>query len=71
MEARKILMEDAMKRGDQKALMEIPMEDEDMFHERWMRHVEEVSRPRQPIHSRTGPPDDVRKKLREKRKKKI
>jgi len=39
-EARKKLIEDAMKRGDQKALMEIPMEDSETFLKRWMDHVE-------------------------------
>ena len=39
-EARKILIEDAMKRGDQKALMEIPMEDHNTFLKRWRDHIE-------------------------------
>ena len=42
-EARRILIEDAMKRGDQKALMEIPMEDHDTFLKRWMDHIEHHS----------------------------
>ena len=67
-EARRILIEDAMKRGDRAALMAIPMEDADTFHARWMRHIQEQSQ-RPPARSRTGPPEETRKKLREKRKK--
>ena len=62
-EARKILMEDAMKRRDQKAIMAIPLEDTAALHERWVRFTASVS-------SRAGPSDNVRKALREKRKKK-
>jgi len=62
-EARKILMEDAMKRKDQKAIMAIPLEDTAALHERWVRFTARAV-------SRAGPADDVRKALREKRKKK-
>ena len=66
-EARKILMDDAMKRGDQQALMEIPLEDAATFYQRWLRwtdnlHVRNNS-------SRNGPSNEKRKALREKRKK--
>ena len=62
-EARKILMEDAMKRKDQKAIMAIPLEDTAALHERWVRFTARAG-------PRAGPADDVRKALREKRKKK-
>jgi len=62
-EARKILMEDAMKRKDQKAIMAIPLEDTAALHERWVKFTSRVG-------PRAGPADNVRKALREKRKKK-
>jgi len=62
-EARKILMEDAMKRKDQKAIMAIPLEDTATLHDRWVKFTSRVG-------PRAGPADDVRKALREKRKKK-
>ena len=62
-EARKILMEDAMKRKDQKAIMPIPLEDTAALYERWIRFTSRAG-------SRAGPTEDVRKTLREKRKKK-
>lgn len=68
-EARRILMEDAMKRGDQEAIMTIPLEDTPTFHARWMRHLEEQER--EYLASRhKGPSSDTRKALRGKRKKK-
>ena len=66
-EARKILMEDAMKRGDQQALMEIPLEDAATFYQRWLRWSENLrERNNSP---RSGPSDEKRRALREKRKK--
>ena len=66
-EARKILMEDAMKRGDQQALLEIPLEDAATFYQRWLRWTESI---REKNNSpRSGPSNEKRKALREKRKK--
>ena len=66
-EARKILMEDAMKRGDQQALMEIPLEDSAAFYQRWLRWSEDL---RETHNSpRSGHSNEKRKALREKRKK--
>ena len=67
-EARKILIEDAMKRNDQTALLAIPKEDSDTLHDRWLRYTARVER--EAIQSRYGPPPETRKALREKRKKK-
>ena len=70
-EARRILMEEAMKQGDQESLMAIPMEDSDTFHARWDRYIGELKAKRiNDIASRDVPSDDTRKRLREKRKKK-
>ena len=67
-EARKILMDDAMKRGDQQALMEIPLEDAAAFFQRWLRWNENL---RETLNSpRSGPSNEKRRALREKRKKK-
>ena len=63
-EARKILIEDALRRHDQKALLEIQREDSDAFEARWI--LSEYGAPLKP----PGPSNEVRKKLREKRKKK-
>ncbi len=66
-EARRILIEDAMKRGDQASLMAIPREDTIEVHARWMRYLKRVE---------SGPPlqkgisSETRKNLRAKRKKK-
>ena len=69
-EARKILIERAMKAGDMKTVMEIQMEDLPTFHARWMRHLEEQDRQYAMKKSgQTSPSNDTRKKLREKRKK--
>ena len=66
-EARKILMDDAMKRGDQQALMEIPLEDSAAFYQRWLRWSENLrERNSSP---RSGPSNEKRRALREKRKK--
>ena len=66
-EARKILMEDAMKRGDQQTLMEIPLEDAATFYQRWIRWTESLrERNNSP---RSGPSNERRRALREKRKK--
>lgn len=43
-EGRRFLIEDAMRRGDQQALMEIPLEDSETFRERWMRRMDELER---------------------------
>ena len=40
-EVRKKLIEDAMRRGDQKALMTIPLEDPWQLRERWLRYIRE------------------------------
>ncbi len=66
-EARKILMDDAMKRGDQQALLEIPLEDSAAFYQRWLRWSENLrERNSSP---RSGPSNEKRRALREKRKK--
>ena len=61
-EARRILIQDAMKRGDQLSLTAIPLEDTEAVHARWMRYLERDK-------NRDGPDPGTRKKLREKRKK--
>ena len=63
-EARRTLMEDARKRGDQAAMLAIPMEDHETFLARWMEYIKKDE-----IKSR-GPSVEKRKELREKRKKK-
>ena len=68
-EARKHLMDKAMREGDQAALLTIPMEDSDTFHARWVRYVEEAEAENRRRTGREGPSDATRKKLREKRKK--
>ena len=66
-EARKILMDDAMKRGDQQALLEIPLEDSGTFYQRWLRWTERIrERNNSP---RSGLSNEKRRALREKRKK--
>ena len=67
-EARKRLMDEAMKRGDRKAIMEIPLEDSKTFQQRWQRHNEEARRELRNL-SLDGPSAEKRKALREKRKK--
>ena len=76
-EARKTLIEDAMRRGDQQALMEIPREDQYQLLDRWNQYLERIEKEYEAsLHHpggsgpRGGPSDDVRKALREKRKKK-
>ena len=66
-EARQQLLEDAMKRRDQAALLAIPLEDTAALHERWEKYTARVER--EALISRAGPPPEVRKALREKRKK--
>ena len=66
-EARKILMDDAMKRGDQQALMEIPLEDSAIFYQRWLRWSENLCERNNSL--RSGPSNEKRRTLREKRKK--
>ncbi|MBQ4514920.1 MAG: hypothetical protein II969_18145 [Anaerolineaceae bacterium] len=65
-EARKILMDEAMKRGDQQAILEIPLEDSQTFYQRWVRWCESVTKRKNPV---PGPSNEKRKALREKRKK--
>ncbi len=66
-EARKLLMDEALKRGDQQALREIPLEDSDTFYQRYLRRNEEVRKRNQA--ARGVPSNETRKALREKRKK--
>ena len=66
-EARKLLMDEAMKRGDRQAVMEIPLEDSDTFYQRFLRRNEEVRKRNQA--ARGVPSNETRKALREKRKK--
>lgn len=85
-EVRKILIEDAMRRKDQKALLEIPKEDQWQLYDRWVEILNDPERRpfvlskfnlpdgsggKKNVQSRQrGPSDETRKKLREKRKKK-
>lgn len=71
-EARTILLRDAERRGDQEALQAIPGEDLRSLQARWERYLEKIERNAgPPVHpARNGPAPDIRKKLREKRKKK-
>ena len=66
-EARKRLMDDAMKRKDQEAILAIPQEDSSAFRERWDNYIARLKR--EAMAPRSGPPPEVRKALREKRKK--
>ncbi len=65
-EARTILFEEAMARGDEESLMAIRQEDSETFHARWLRFLER---------NKNAPPprgeisNETRKRLREKRKK--
>ena len=70
-EARKILMEKAIKAGDQAAILAIQQEDEPTFRLRWNRYIEELrtAKTQKPTAVK-GPPAETRKALREKRKKK-
>ncbi|MBQ6502405.1 MAG: hypothetical protein IJI57_00655 [Flexilinea sp.] len=67
-EARRILLEDAVKRNDQEAIKAIPVEETPELHSRWERYVARVER--EALHSSAGPTEKTRKALREKRKKK-
>ena len=69
-EARRILIEESIKKGDHDAVMAIQQEDSAAFHERWNRHIEEIraEKARQEAAAR-GPSLEIRKALREKRKK--
>ena len=66
-EARKILIENAMRAGDQKSVTAIPMEDSETFRARWAKYLSAQSR----LSRQTDPgmSDKTRRKLREKRKK--
>ncbi len=66
-QARKELMDDAMRRKDQEAIMAIPLEDQYELHERWEKYLARIER--EAKLARNGPSPDVRKALREKRKK--
>ena len=67
-EARRILLEDAIKRNDQDAILAIPREETPELHGRWLRYIARLER--DALHSSAGPSADKRKVLREKRKKK-
>ena len=70
-EARKILMDKAMKAGDQAAVLAIQQEDEPTFRLRWDRHIKELRTAKAEREKAAGgPSDETRKALREKRKKK-
>ena len=70
-EARKLLMDEAIRRGDQQAILEIPLEDSDTFYQRWLRRNEEVRKRNLINMGAAGVPlSNTRKALREKRKKK-
>ena len=66
-EARRQLMEDAICRKDQEALLAIPLENTAKLHARWEKYTARVEH--EALLSRAGPSPDVRKALREKRKK--
>ena len=66
-EARRELMEEAMKRRDEEAILAIPLEDNAAIHERWDKYM--TRKRREAMALRAGPPPEVRKALREKRKK--
>ncbi|MBQ6508254.1 MAG: hypothetical protein IJI07_02165 [Flexilinea sp.] len=70
------LLEDAKARGDTEAMQEIPKENSAELGKRWNAYREAAHpegaagrRKKPSVPSRTGPSDEVRKKLREKRKK--
>lgn len=67
-EARKILLEDAKRRRDREAIREIPLEDNPGLHKRWKQYCERFYRESHAAPS--SPPDETRKALRQKRKKK-
>ncbi|MBQ6503490.1 MAG: hypothetical protein IJI57_06205 [Flexilinea sp.] len=73
-EARQLLIERALDRGDTETAAAIRMEDPDTFYERWLRYVEEIEtenrRRALAAAGRAGPSNATRKKLREKRRKK-
>ncbi len=73
-EARQLLIERALDKGDTETAAAIRTEDPDTFYERWLRYVEEVEtenrRRALAASGRAGPSNATRKKLREKRRKK-
>ena len=69
-EARRELIEKALKEGDQRTVMAIQTENSEVFRERWMKYLESCDEENQRASRRAGPSNDTRKKLREKRKKK-
>ena len=54
-EARRILIDDAIKRKDQEALLAIPLEDQYVLQERWERYLKRIER--EAMVSRNGPRD--------------
>ena len=70
-EACATLIKDALARNDREALEAIPGEDIHTLHERWERYCERIERAAavQAHSARAGPDPEVRKKLRERRKK--
>lgn len=70
-EARKILIEEALKKGDQAAVMAIQHEDSPSFRARWHKHTEDIRAENARLEAAArGPSPETRKALREKRKKK-
>ena len=67
-EVRKKLLDDAVSRNDRDAIQLIPHESPDALGVRWEKYLERAVRKSGP--SVSGPPPDVRKALRDKRKKK-
>lgn len=69
-EARRILIEKAVKSGDQATVLAIQQEDEPTFHARWNRHIEALRAEKSSLEAKArGPSAETRKALREKRKK--
>ena len=70
-EARRILIEESIKKGDHAAVLAIQQEDSAAFHSRWNRHIEEIRAEKASRDATArGPSLNTRKALREKRKKK-
>ena len=69
-EARKTLMDDAMRRKDQAAIMAIPLEDFPALHARWEKYVERIEREaeRSPYSLFYEDREALRKKRKKKRK---
>ena len=70
-EARKKLIEKALREGDQAAVLAIQQEDEPHFRVRWERYIETLKKEKAIKEAAArGPSKETRKALREKRKKK-